>query len=87
MSVPCRDERTRRHESSTLGSEKLRRGGNPTVNARIGFLPEESYLYRFLNGEETLKFYGRLFKIPSKELKRRVPDFRRNNNRASTKVF
>lgn len=48
--------------------------GNTEVNERIGFLPEESYLYRFLNGEETLKFYGRLFKIPSKELKRRVPE-------------
>jgi ABC-2 type transport system ATP-binding protein len=48
--------------------------GSTTINERIGFLPEESYLYRFLNGEETLKFYGRLFKIPSKELKRRVPE-------------
>ncbi len=47
--------------------------GNTAINERLGFLPEESYLYRFLNGEETLKFYGRLFKIPSKELKRRVP--------------
>ena len=28
-------------------------------------MPEESYLYRFLNAEETLDFYGRLFKIPS----------------------
>ena len=46
----------------------------PPSTRRIGFLPEESYLYRFLNGEETLKFYGRLFKIPSKELKRRVPE-------------
>ena len=34
-------------------------------NERIGYLPEESYLYRFLNAEETLDFYGRLFKIPS----------------------
>src|SRR5881398_1534928 len=32
-------------------------------NERIGYLPEESYLYRFLNAEETLDFYGRLFKI------------------------
>ena len=31
-------------------------------NERIGFLPEESYLYRFLNAEETLDFYGRLFR-------------------------
>src|SRR4051812_3699388 len=32
-------------------------------NERIGYLPEESYLYRFLNAEETLDFYGRLFDI------------------------
>src|SRR5579862_5801198 len=48
--------------------------GNTRINERIGFLPEESYLYRFLNGEETLRFYGRLFKIPRAELKRRVPE-------------
>jgi ABC-2 type transport system ATP-binding protein len=47
--------------------------GNTVINERIGFLPEESYLYRFLNGEETLRFYGQLFKIPRKELNRRVP--------------
>src|SRR5215475_11932991 len=36
-------------------------------NERIGYLPEESYLYRFLNAEETLDFYGRLFNLdPSK---------------------
>jgi ABC-2 type transport system ATP-binding protein len=35
-----------------------------TKNARIGYLPEESYLYRFLNAEETLDFYGRLFSMP-----------------------
>src|SRR5271168_2934166 len=34
-------------------------------NERIGFLPEESYLYRFLNAEETLDFYGRLFNMPA----------------------
>jgi ABC-2 type transport system ATP-binding protein len=55
--------------ASVLGSP----AGNTLINEKIGFLPEESYLYRFLNGEETLKFYGRLFKIPSKELKTRVP--------------
>jgi ABC-2 type transport system ATP-binding protein len=32
-------------------------------NEKIGYLPEESYLYRFLNAEETLDFYGRLFNI------------------------
>ncbi len=28
---------------------------------RIGYLPEESYLYRFLNARETLDLYGKLF--------------------------
>lgn len=36
-----------------------------TKNERIGYLPEESYLYKFLNAEETLDFYGRLFDMPS----------------------
>jgi ABC-2 type transport system ATP-binding protein len=40
-------------------------------NERIGYLPEESYLYRFLNAEETLDFYGRLFNMPAKERRRR----------------
>ncbi|MGA2497602.1 MAG: ABC transporter ATP-binding protein [Tepidisphaeraceae bacterium] len=48
--------------------------GSSRINERIGFLPEESYLYRFLNGEETLHFYGRLFRIPQRELNRRVPE-------------
>jgi ABC-2 type transport system ATP-binding protein len=47
--------------------------GSIAINERIGFLPEESYLYRFLNGEETLRFYGQLFKIPRRELNKRVP--------------
>src|SRR5258706_3676263 len=34
-------------------------------NERIGYLPEESYLYRFLNAQETLDFYSRLFAIPT----------------------
>src|SRR5262245_1472444 len=41
-------------------------------NERIGYLPEESYLYKFLNAEETLHFYGRLFKIPAAERTKRV---------------
>jgi ABC-2 type transport system ATP-binding protein len=40
-------------------------------NERIGYLPEESYLYRFLNAEETLDFYGRLFDLSPAERKRR----------------
>jgi len=40
---------------------------NVEKNERIGYLPEESYLYRFLNAEETLDFYGRLFKMSAQE--------------------
>ena len=50
-------------------------GRNPTdvaVKARIGFLPEESYLYPFLNAHETLDFYGRLFHLPRSERRRRA---------------
>src|SRR3954468_21954661 len=49
------------------------RAGSTVINEKIGFLPEESYLYKFLSGEETLRFYGKLFKIPRDELNRRVP--------------
>lgn len=41
-------------------------------NERLGFLPEESYLYRFLNAEETLDFYGRLFDMPAALRRQRV---------------
>jgi len=41
-------------------------------NERIGFLPEESYLYRFLNAEETLDFYARLFDMTPEVRQERV---------------
>jgi len=34
------------------------------VKSKIGFLPEETYLYKFLDSVETLDFYGQLFNIP-----------------------
>ena len=34
------------------------------TKARIGYLPEESYLYRYLNSRETLDFFGNLFRLP-----------------------
>jgi ABC-2 type transport system ATP-binding protein len=43
-------------------------------NERIGYLPEESYLYRFLNAEETLDFYGRLFDMPAEVRRQRAAD-------------
>ncbi len=42
------------------------------VKHRIGFLPEESYLYRYLNAEETLDFFGRIFGLSREERRRRV---------------
>jgi len=50
-------------------------GKRPTdvrVKSRIGFLPEESNLYPFLDARETLDFYGRLFHQPRAERRRRV---------------
>lgn len=43
-------------------------------NERIGYLPEESYLYRFLNAEETLDFYGRLFDIDPEVRRKRAAE-------------
>src|SRR4051812_41059324 len=44
------------------------------IKERIGYLPEESYLYRFLNAEETLEFYGKLFDMPSATRRRRIDE-------------
>jgi ABC-2 type transport system ATP-binding protein len=50
--------------------------GQPAItvekNERIGYLPEESYLYRFLNADETLDFYGRLFNLAPAERRKRA---------------
>ena len=57
-------------------------GGNVTVFGKspravetkreIGYLPEESYLYKFLTAEETLDFFGSLFNISPEDRKRRI---------------
>ncbi|MDW8344723.1 MAG: ABC transporter ATP-binding protein [Verrucomicrobiae bacterium] len=39
---------------------------------RIGYVPEESYLYPFLTSEETLEFYGTLFDLDRVERRRRI---------------
>src|SRR5438270_1705071 len=43
-------------------------------NERIGYLPEESYLYRFLNADETLDFYGRLFDMSAAKRRQRAAE-------------
>jgi ABC-2 type transport system ATP-binding protein len=50
-------------------------GGDATdtkISARIGFLPEESYLYKYLTARETLDFYGRLFRLDRRVRKMRI---------------
>jgi len=37
------------------------------TKSRIGYLPEESYLYRYLNSRETLDFFGNLFHLSKGE--------------------
>ncbi len=39
---------------------------------RIGYLPEESYLYRYLNSRETLDFFGNLFELSRGERQNRA---------------
>ncbi len=41
------------------------------TKSRIGYLPEESYLYRYLNSHETLDFFGNLFRLPAGERAKR----------------
>ena len=42
------------------------------IKSRIGYLPEESYLYPFLNARETLNYYGQLFQLARQDRRRRV---------------
>ena len=40
----------------------------------VGFLPESPYFYKFLTGEETLRFYGKLCGLRGPSLKNRVEE-------------
>ncbi|MGA2802433.1 MAG: ABC transporter ATP-binding protein [Verrucomicrobiota bacterium] len=42
------------------------------TKSRIGYLPEESYLYRYLNSRETLNFFGNLFHLSKSERNNRT---------------
>src|SRR5205814_10032790 len=44
------------------------------MKRRIGYLPEESYLYPFLNARETLDYYAKLFEQDHRTRKRRVDE-------------
>jgi ABC-2 type transport system ATP-binding protein len=52
-------------------------GKSPTdvqIKKRIGYLPEESYLYPFLNARETLDYYGRLFGLDHGTRQKRIDE-------------
>ncbi len=40
----------------------------------VGFLPENPYFYKFLTGEETLRFYGKLCGLSGKQLDSRIEE-------------
>ena len=60
------------HPSKGMGFVLGGTVGDPRVSARVGYLPEESYLYRYLTARETLDFYGRIFGLPSNVRKSRI---------------
>lgn len=55
-------------EASIFGVNVLQ----PIARQRIGYLPELTYYYKFLNAEELLRFYANIFGIPSVERDKRI---------------
>jgi ABC-2 type transport system ATP-binding protein len=45
-----------------------------SIKKRIGYLPEESYLYPFLNARETLEYYAKLFEIDHRTRQKRIDE-------------
>lgn len=45
---------------------------NPIARQRLGYLPEQTYYYKFLTAEELLRFYARIFNIPKAERESRI---------------
>ncbi len=51
--------------NATSGTAEIlgKPAGDQLARNRIGYLPEETYLYRFLNARQTLDFYARIFNM------------------------
>jgi ABC-2 type transport system ATP-binding protein len=62
------------HKSSGRLSVFNRDPSDVAVKGRIGYLPEESYLYRYLNAQETLDYYGRIFGLDRRTRNRRIDE-------------
>ena len=60
--------------SPTRGRTKIFGRDSSLVQSReaVGFLPENPYFYKFLTGEETLRFFGKLCRLNGSRLKDRV---------------
>src|SRR5438445_11107078 len=60
--------------SPTHGRTKIFGHDSSLVESReaVGFLPENPYFYRFLTGEETLRFFGKLCRLNGSRLNDRV---------------
>ena len=60
--------------NATTGiAEVLGKSAGDQISRRsIGYLPEETYLYRFLNARQTLDFYARLFNMNHAERRQAV---------------
>ena len=60
--------------SPTRGGTKIFGRDSSLVESRaaVGFLPENPYFYKFLTGEETLRFFGKLCRVNGSRLKSRV---------------
>lgn len=58
----------------TSGSLKVfgRSPSNVQAKLKIGYLPEETYLYRYLTAKETIDFFGALFNLSPQERERRT---------------
>ena len=62
------------HKTSGRVSVMGKTPADVAVKDRIGVLPEESYLYPFLNAYETLDFYAKLFELDRAARKRRTAE-------------
>jgi ABC-2 type transport system ATP-binding protein len=62
--------------SPTRGQTKVFGEDSALVRSRkdVGFLPENPYFYKFLTGEETVRFFGKLSGLGGAELGKRVKE-------------
>jgi ABC-2 type transport system ATP-binding protein len=62
--------------SPTLGETEIFGINSALVRSReaVGFLPENPYFYKYLTGEETLRFFGRLCGLRGGALEKRIDE-------------